>query len=142
MTDLWEGPTESRSHRRDPINIVGTLELLDDGGCGPAFGICVTNVGPGDIGLTLRSDIPVGAKVKLVVQGGVIHGVVAHCEKLPGAFSAGIVVNHDARAIARIVWTACMLPSAHPLMNPVSRGGDWEYTNGRPGGHTDIPDYS
>ena len=87
--------------------------------------MCITNVGPGGLGLTLENGIPVGAKVKLVVQGVAIHGVVAHCEKLPGEFSTGITVDHDASAVARIVWTACLLPSAHPLMNHRKERNGW-----------------
>lgn len=117
MTDLLCVPTEARSHRRYPIHVVGTLELQDDGGYGPVFGICISNVAQGGLALTLRSSIPVGAKVKLVVQGGVIYGVVAHCEKRPGEFSVGITVEHDVSAIDRIAWNACLLPSAHPWMN-------------------------
>ena len=79
----------------------------------------------GGIGLTLENGIPVGAKVRLAVQGGAIHGVVVHCEKLPGEFSAGIVVDHDTSAVARIVWTACLLPSAHPLMNHRKARDGW-----------------
>jgi hypothetical protein len=110
--------TESRRHRRFPIEIIGTLELQDDGGLGPAFGISITDVAPGGLGLTLRRPIPVGARVTLLVQGERIHGVVSHCENFHGDFSAGIAVDSAGGAIARIGWLACLRPSAHPVLRP------------------------
>ena len=122
MSDLQNVPREARSHRRFPIDIVGTLELQDEGAHSPAYGIGITNVAPGGLGLTLRSGIPIGARVKLVVQGEVIHGVVSHCEKLHGEFSAGIAVDHSAGALARIGWIALLRPSAHPMGNHQKEG--------------------
>lgn len=112
--------TESRNHRRFPIEIVGTLELRDDGGRGPALGISITDVALGGLGFTLRRPVPVGARVTLLVQGETIHGVVSHCENLRGEYSAGIVADQAGGAIAKIGWLACLRPSAHPAIRSQS----------------------
>jgi hypothetical protein len=108
---------EARLHRRFPIKLFGTLELLDDGGHGTAFGICIIDVAPGGLGLSIGSGLPVGERVKLTVQGEVIVGVVVHCEKVGGQFTVGIAADHAVGALLRLGWIACLLPSAHPAVN-------------------------
>ena len=99
-----------RRHPRFPVGLVGTLELLDQGGHGLAYGIRISDVSQGGLGLTLGGAVEVGARVRVLVDGGVLIGVVAHCRQGVGHFCAGIAIEHDSGSLSRLGWLAILHP--------------------------------
>lgn len=98
---------ERRQFPRIPVDAVGTLELLGAAAGRPAFGVRVTNLSDGGLGLVTGGEIPVGAAVKITAGVYVLSGVVAHCHREHGVFCAGISVDSpspDSKSLR--AWTA------------------------------------
>jgi len=100
------------------------LELLEDEGHGLAFGIQVTDVSSGGLGITSGGALYPGQQVRLYLNGGILLGKVAHCHPGNGRFAAGITVDHDSGILSAIQWIACLRPSAHePSRNSAAPAG-------------------
>jgi len=104
---------ELRQHLRIPINLTGTLELLEEGGHGLAFGIELTDVSSGGLGIIAGGPLPIGAQVRLSLNGGTLLGVIANCRPELGHFAAGVRIDHDSGILSAIQWIASLRPSAH-----------------------------
>jgi hypothetical protein len=104
---------ERRHHYRFPVTLTGTLEIQDEGAGNLAFGVQLTDVSSEGIGITCGGALPRGASVRLCLNGGVLHGFVAHCRAENGHYSAGIRVDQDAGVLCTIQWIANLSPAAH-----------------------------
>jgi hypothetical protein len=91
----------------------GTLEILDGKEPRMAFGITITDVGSGGVGLIAGGNLAIGSKVRLSIQNGVLEGVVVHCHPEIGHYTAGISVAHDSGVLARLQWMASLSPAGH-----------------------------
>jgi hypothetical protein len=112
---------ESRRHARFPVHLNGTLELLEDAGPGRAFGVAINDVSSGGLGLSLGAPVLPGARVRLVVDGSVLHGNIAWCHPHGGRYAAGIAADHSDGSLHRLAWIASLLPSAHRFPAPSGR---------------------
>jgi len=113
----WAMTWDRRRYNRVPLNLHGTLELIDGDEPGMAFGVSIVDVCAGGVGLVSGGALPVGARVHLAVQNWVLQGVVVHCHAGHGHFSAGIIVDHDCGVLARLQWVASLSPTGHPAAN-------------------------
>ncbi len=91
-----------------PSEFFGTLELQAPNQSGPAYGMRVTDVSSAGVGIILRGEVPVGAKVRLNFDSGAVEGEVIHCRPEKGHFAVGVRVEHNAVALARIRWAASL----------------------------------
>jgi hypothetical protein len=48
--------------------------------------------------------------VRVLVDGGVLIGVVAHCRAGVGHYCAGVAVEHDSGSLSRLGWMAILRP--------------------------------
>lgn len=104
---------ESRRHPRTPINLTGTLELLEEGGHGLAFGIELTDVSSGGLGLISGGALPIGVQVRIRLNCGSLLGVVTSCRPEYGHFAVGILVENDSGILSTIQWMAGLRSCAH-----------------------------
>ncbi len=105
---------DRRRHNRFPLNLHGTLELLEGSEPRLAFGITITDVCAGGVGLIAGGSLQAGSRVRIAVRSGVFEGVVVHCHAAIGHFAAGVSVTHDSAVLARLQWMASLSPAAHP----------------------------
>ncbi len=98
----WERRRFIRAHLRAN----GALELLDGRLPPVAFGVTITDVSGGGIGLISGARLPVGVQARLSLKEGVLYGSIAHCEHQDGHFIAGLVVLHDPGILARLQYLA------------------------------------
>ncbi len=106
---------DRRRYNRLPLNLHGTLELIEEHGPGMAFGVSVVDVCSGGVGLISGGPLPIGAKVQLAVQNSILKGVVTHCQPGNGHFAAGIAIDPVCGVLARLQWMASLSPAGHPL---------------------------
>jgi len=110
---------ERRRSIRAPLRTNGALELLDGRLPPVAFGITITDVSNGGIGLISGARLPVGVQARLNLKEGVIYGSIAHCEFENGHFIAGLVVLHDPGILTRLQYLAHLTKPTKPA-KPVS----------------------
>jgi hypothetical protein len=111
---------ETRRYPRFAVNLTGTLELLEEDGHGLAFGIELTDVSSGGLGLISGGPLPVGAQVSLSLNGGTLVGFVANCRPEYGHFAVGIQIDHDSGILSAIQWIASLRPAAHVAVDPTA----------------------
>ncbi len=107
---------------RVAAEFLGTLELVTPSEAGLAYGIRVTDVSSAGIGVTLRGEVPVGTKVRLLLDSGALDGTIIHCRPEHGHFAAGVRIDQNAVALSRIRWAASLRLSqnARPRANAAS----------------------
>ncbi|MGJ5819061.1 PilZ domain-containing protein [Paludibaculum fermentans] len=97
-----------RKFLRVPSECFGTLELLAPNEPGLAFGIRVTDVSSTGVGITLRGEIPLGTRVRLIFDSGPVEGEIVHCRAEKSHYFVGVRVEHNATALARLRWAASL----------------------------------
>lgn len=118
---------ERRRSIRSPLRACGALELLDGRQPPVAFGVTITDVSSGGIGVISGAPLPVGVQARLSLKEGVLFGSIVHCEAVDNHYIAGLVVLHDPGILSRLRWLASLSPVNHPAAwkapaaNPLSR---------------------
>ena len=108
---------DRRRSIRTPLRANGALELLDGRQPPLAFGITITDVSSGGVGLISGAPLPVGVQARISLKEGVLYGSIAHCEAQDGRYAAGLVVLHDPGILLRLMYLA-QLSHPHPRPDP------------------------
>jgi hypothetical protein len=105
-------PRETRLYSRIPTDAAGTLELIDAGTSSPVFGVQIVDVSDRGVGITLGGELPTGAAVRIQLGRGILLGIVVHCDRVGGFYTAGIRVGSHSEVLASLHREAGIHPSA------------------------------